>query len=413
MTTTPAADPTFPRLHPRPGRGWLNDPNGVCKIDDRWHLFFQWNPESTRHEMIHWGHVSSADLLTWQIEPVALVPREGRPDSKGCWTGCVVDDAGTPTAVYSAVTDHSGRADVLLARSDRRLQDWKQDDHAVLPMPDDPRFTDVRDPYVIEHGGHRWAVIGAGDHDGHPAVLSYRVDDLTDWVPAGTLLDHTDPVVGRLEPANIWECPNLVQVGDRWVLIISYWSLDDGETKGHADVSYLVGDLDVTEDLQLRFRPQATGSLDASTAFYAPQAIRDGDRTLLWGWVGERRDQDQFAAAGWAGCLTLPRELELRGDLLVSRPAGELSALIGSEVAADTPITEPAFMIRHDQSGSLSLDGRQVISWDGPGEIWVDASVIEAYPAGGVPYTGRAYPDHNSGWTVTGPATAYTLNLPQ
>ena len=395
-----ATDPTFPILHPRPELGWLNDPNGVCRIDDRWHLFFQWNPASTRHEMIHWGHLSSPDLLHWQVEPVALVPRPGRPDSAGCWTGCVVDDAGTPTAVYSAVTDHSGRADVLLACSDRDLGSWQQDDHAVLPMPDDPRFTDVRDPYLLDFGGHRWAVIGAGDHDAHPAVLAYLVDDLSNWVPAGTLFDHTDPVAAQLGTSNVWECPNLVRVGDRWVLIISFWNLD-GATGGHADVRYLVGDLELTDDLQLRFRAESSGVVDDGPAFYAPQTMIDGDRVLLWGWVGEERDEDQYAAAGWAGCLTLPRELTLDGDRLTSRPARELSSLVGAELPADKEIGARTFLVRFDQPGSLLLDGDQVITVADTGEIWVDASVVEVYPASGVPYTTRRYPGSSSRWSLS------------
>ena len=27
------ADPTFPTLHARPARGWLNDPNGLAYVD--------------------------------------------------------------------------------------------------------------------------------------------------------------------------------------------------------------------------------------------------------------------------------------------------------------------------------------------------------------------------------------------
>ncbi|MBO9705839.1 MAG: glycoside hydrolase family 32 protein, partial [Arthrobacter sp.] len=42
-------DPYFPRLHPRPAQGWLNDPNGVSHVNGRYHVFFQYNPESARH----------------------------------------------------------------------------------------------------------------------------------------------------------------------------------------------------------------------------------------------------------------------------------------------------------------------------------------------------------------------------
>ena len=37
-------DPAFPALHIRPQRGWLNDPNGLCRMDGDYHVFFQYNP---------------------------------------------------------------------------------------------------------------------------------------------------------------------------------------------------------------------------------------------------------------------------------------------------------------------------------------------------------------------------------
>ena len=47
--------------------------------------------------------VSSTDLLGWTEHPLALVPQPGTLDAAGCWTGSVTDDAGTPTAVLTAV----------------------------------------------------------------------------------------------------------------------------------------------------------------------------------------------------------------------------------------------------------------------------------------------------------------------
>ena len=104
------ADPSFPALHIRPPRGWMNDPNGLCRVDGRYHVFFQYNPAAPVHSAIHWGHVSSTDLLSWQEHPIALSPRQGLIDAAGCWSGCVIDDSGVPTAVYTANPDHAGNA---------------------------------------------------------------------------------------------------------------------------------------------------------------------------------------------------------------------------------------------------------------------------------------------------------------
>src|SRR3954471_10125036 len=79
-------DPAFPRLHGRPDRGWVNDPNGCAHVDGRWHVFFQHNPAGPLHDAICWGHISSTDLVRWREEPIALVPRPGELDRFGCWS---------------------------------------------------------------------------------------------------------------------------------------------------------------------------------------------------------------------------------------------------------------------------------------------------------------------------------------
>src|SRR4051812_48090980 len=93
-------DPSRPRLHVLPSRGWLNDPNGVCRIDGTYHVFYQHNPDGPVHDNIHWGHASSPDLLRWTEEPIALTPTPETATHNGCWSGCIVDDDGVPTAVY-------------------------------------------------------------------------------------------------------------------------------------------------------------------------------------------------------------------------------------------------------------------------------------------------------------------------
>ena len=46
-------DPHLPTLHRVHPRGWINDPNGIHRTaDGRWHVFFQYNPASARHELI-------------------------------------------------------------------------------------------------------------------------------------------------------------------------------------------------------------------------------------------------------------------------------------------------------------------------------------------------------------------------
>jgi beta-fructofuranosidase len=406
VTLAAVPDPIFPALHIRPARGWVNDPNGVCLVDGRYHVFFQHNPDAPWHGNVHWGHVSSTDLLRWEHHPVALLPRPGMIDAAGCWSGCVTDDAGVPTAVYTANPNDARHAVVALARSDRSLLSWQQDDAAVVATPVRPGLDEVRDPFVFSHDGRRYAVQGAGHRNGRPQLLVWACDDLTHWQELGVLLTDDDPVAAQLTPANIWECPNLVRIHDRWVLLVSLWAWAN-DTHQLVGVRYILGDL-VAEGIGLRFKATSSGVLDTGPAFYAPQVLPGTDRTLLWGWAWEiGRTLEQIIQAGWAGMLTFPRELFLRDGDLCSRPAAELTGLRSAELSSSQPWQEHAFEIVASGPTTLRLiDGNQqrtVVAVAGsaqaPARIFVDGSIIETF-AGGAVHTTRAYPSASSRWSI-------------
>ena len=65
---------------------------------------------------------------------------------------------------------------------------------------------------------------------------------------------------------------------------------------------------------------------------YAPALLRaPGDRLgRLWGWSWEARDEAWAVAEGWAGVLTLPREVHIHDDgALRQHPATKPLALRG------------------------------------------------------------------------------------
>lgn len=423
-------DPAFPRLHGRPDRGWVNDPNGCSHLDGRYHLFFQHNPDAPRHAGIKWGHASSTDLLHWQQHGVALVNRPGELDEFGCWSGCVVDDAGVPTAVYSAVADNSFRAQVLLAHGDRQLRTWRQTSSAAAGLPDDPAVSHARDPFVFHLDGHRYAVQGAGHTKGRARILVYGCDDLSSWTELGTLLSGDHPVAAAVAPANIWECPNLVRIGDRWVLIVSLWRRENGSFP-LVGVRYLVGDLTVGP-AGPRFTPTSGGRLDRGPCFYAPQVLQVDGRTLMWAWSWEHgRPYEDVNAHGWAGALTFCREISLVGDTLISRPATELDGLRREQLdlAPGAAVTESAFDVELPSAagsaalwlvdGTTQLPVAQVDVPDRPvvpPRILVDGSMVEVFDGSSTAYTTRAYPTRTSHWMLRlarpGPVRAWRLGLP-
>lgn len=411
------ADPSFPGLHIRPPQGWLNDPNGLCRIDGRYHVFFQYNPIAPIFGAMHWGHVSSTDLVHWQEHPMALSPRPGHIDEAGCWSGCIVDDGGVPTAVYTANPDHPRNAVAALARSDRSMIHWQQDPSPIVGITKPSGIDEVRDPFIFVHDGHRYAVQGAGQPSGKPRLQLYGCDDLSRWTELGTLLSTDDPIAGEVASANIWECPNLVRIDGHWALLVSLCQLT---AEFHsAGVRYLLGDL-VAQGPGWAFKATSGGLVDSGPSFYAPQVLAEPGRTLLWGWAREvGRTDREIADAGWAGVLTFPRELYVGdGGGLGLRPVMELEGLRQDKMAvrAAEPFQAHAFeLVAHGpvtlrliDDGADDLVSAAEAAPADPARILVDGSIVETFH-GGKAHTTRAYPTVGSSWVVEGDVTAYRL----
>ena len=207
--------------HLRPRSGWLNDPNGMARVDGVWHVFFQHNPHAPVHDRIAWGHATSRDLAHWELQPVAFSPSPGAPDAFGCWTGVFVPGHDRPAVVYSGIADDSRQSTICLRWGSADLRDWG----APIVVGRTPRQDGIaimRDPFVFEHDGRRLAVLGVGLADGAPAIALFDRSDELSWRYEGILLAD-DPVLAAVGRADVWECPQLFPLDGRWVLIVSLY----------------------------------------------------------------------------------------------------------------------------------------------------------------------------------------------
>ncbi|GCE24556.1 glycosyl hydrolase family 32 [Dictyobacter alpinus] len=290
---------------------WMNDPNGLVQWQGDYHLFYQYNPDGPLFGKIHWGHAVSYDLLHWTHLPVALSPTPGGPDEDGCWSGCLVNDKGIPTLVYSG--NAHGRQLPCLATSFDGLLTWQK--HIQNPViqhwPEGLDVVEFRDHCVWQEDDIWYQIIGSGIKDVGGTVLLYRSRDLLSW-------EFIQPLCigNKAETGTMWECPDFFPLGDKYVLTIS--SIPDGL------VYYFTGTYQ-----NFTFTPETRGVLDASTHFYAPQSMQDDQgRRLLFGWLREGRGDQEIQTAGWAGAMSLPRILSLTsGHQLKIEPASELQQL--------------------------------------------------------------------------------------
>lgn len=316
------ADPHRPRYHFLPPGNWMNDPNGLIQWQGAYHLFYQYNPAGPFHGRIHWGHAVSDDLVHWRDLPVALAPTRGGPDQDGCWSGCVVDNDGIPTMVYTGVHPQV----VCLATSDDGLLTWhKYQDNPVIAAPPlgipNGETWHFRDPRVWWEDGAWYLLIGAAGEGDKATVLLYRSADLLTWEYVHPLFTGNGSQRGPTWTGTMWECPDFFRLDGRHVLLVS---AHDVAANQMLHPVYFVGGHE-----RLGFQPERQGILDYGGYFYAAQSLLDeSGRRLVWGWIMEGRTRMAIQEAGWAGVASLPRQLSLvDGRRLEIRPAPELRTL--------------------------------------------------------------------------------------
>ena len=116
-------------LHLQPERGWINDPNGLCYFQGKYHAFFQHNPKAPVWDTMHWGHAVSEDLLHWEELPIALYPDQPYESGQGCFSGSAVEKDGRLYLFYTAVDSNLAQTQCLA---------WTDDGQHFTKYPGNP-----------------------------------------------------------------------------------------------------------------------------------------------------------------------------------------------------------------------------------------------------------------------------------
>lgn len=311
------ADPDRPVMHFSPIRQWMNDPNGLCKIGDTWHMFYQFHPASTDWGPMHWGHATSKDLFNWTHLPVFLHPEQNYwrlGATGGAFSGNAFrDPAGADTFFY---TERLPAYDLF--EGYRELQKLARPGRDVLVaetitqvLEDRPLGVkhDFRDPKVWwDAGAGAYRMVLGASLEGDPAVLLYGSEDLLDWNYLGPLYRASERF--REEGARAVECPDFFPLDGKWVLVMGFVGHTNPESGRHNLLYALVGDFDGDsfepnrEELQL---------LDFGTDFYAMQSFHADGRQIAFAWLFNWEDRKP-AGSPYSGEMSLPRELTLDKD---------------------------------------------------------------------------------------------------
>ncbi|MDH3651373.1 MAG: glycoside hydrolase family 32 protein, partial [Saprospiraceae bacterium] len=300
-----AQDPHLPFYHFVSPENRLNDPNGLCYWQGRWHLFYQaYPPEDPRQ---HWGHAISDDLIHWQDLPLAIYPN---PEYQ-CYSGSTLVEEDRVIAMY-----HGTRVGNMVAVStDPLLLNWEKiGDRAVVPMTessDDLPYY-VYDPNIWKKGEYYYSMSGGIANDGpdNKQVLSnylFRSKDLEHW-------DYMHPFIEGDRFTVLGDdgaCPYFWPIGNRHILPF-YSHISGGQ--------YFIGDYDemrdkfvVTDHGKFNFGASRPGGV------HAPSATPDGKGGVIIIF----NMNDAKPTEGWNQIMSLPRRLTLSdGNTLEQEPAG-------------------------------------------------------------------------------------------
>ena len=288
-----------PQIHYTPAKNWVNDPNGLVYADGVYHLFYQYNPKGNDWGNMSWGHATSKDLMNWEEQPVALT----RDELGDIFSGsCVIDKNNTAgfgaNAMVAAYTSADGKQQQSIAYStDGGKTFTRFANNPVIPNNDD----NLRDPKVFWHeGSQQWIMaLAKGWKKG---VDFYGSKNLTNWTfLSNFFVDMSSSGRHDLQ----WECPDLIQLGDKWVLLLS---VNPGGPWIGDGLMYFVGQFD-----GIKFTADALDYplwLDYGMDNYAAVTWSNtGDRRIMIGWMNNWSYSGNVPCSPWRSAFTLPREL--------------------------------------------------------------------------------------------------------
>ena len=338
-----------PVFHITPPVGWMNDPNGFSIYQGKVHLFYQYYPYSDVWGTIYWGHCISEDFIKWKELPIALAPDENY-DAAGCFSGSAIETKEGHVLLYTGVMENekeNGTKTVIqqqcLAIGDGICYE-KVKDNPVVPaelLPSGFSKEDFRDPKIWKEDENYYMVAGNKNEQSNGQVVLFESQDLKNWKYLSVLIDNQ----GKY--GKMWECPDFFSLGEKHVLVVSPMHMQaDGQEFHNGNQSIaIIGEYDKKN---YHLLDEQMISLDYGTDFYAPQTLQTEDgRRVMIAWMQSWDMNIKPLAQKWNGMMTIPRQLEIRDDILYQNPVKELEQYR----------TEPVILEEKEISGTCMIPG--------------------------------------------------------
>lgn len=437
-TSVESVNPRFyPKYHLAPPSGWMNDPNGFCMFRGEYHLFYQYNPNSSQVPGIaNWGHAKSSDLFNWTHLPIAMEPDEDY-DTSGVFSGSALVENNIMYLFYTGNVNHEGETP---DHEQHQALAWSNDGVTITKYEGNPiiegknRQPNFRDPKVWKHGDTYYMVLGNSftvNNNTEGRALLYASKDKYHWKEV-SILDQSYGYLGFM-----WECPDFFELNGYFVLLFSPQGIEPQGIRYNNlyQTGYLVGFFDYRS---LKFTPVTEfRELDFGHDFYATQTtLNNKGETVMVAWADMWEEYYPERNDGFTGHMTIPRILTLDRQLrLIQKPVTQIQNAIGKrirngKILSDTAVklednagkidvkapgnqnftlilesnNQPTVIISYDCNGGLVTldrggeDGKRSTKWRPKDNllwtVYVDSSSVEVFVGDGeATFTSRIFPD--------------------
>ena len=298
----------------KPQSGYVGDPMPYYNSDDGLiYLFFlqDWrNGASVDHPIYR---IKTNDFSSF-FEFAQAIPN-GEAGSQETWlgTGSFIKDNGGK--LYGFYTGHNSNlypAEKVMLATSTDMRTFTKQANATFEAPNGYDKNNFRDPFVyFDSSKSKYVMLVSSIKDNKAVLARYTSEDLNSW-------DLISPLTDFESDAHILECPNMLQIGDKWYLFFSRINRDE-----HRKTFYRVADSPDGPWLQCK---DALGHHETFDGlyFYAAKTVEKEGQVYISGWCSTGQELNGSNELDWAGSLITHK--------LVQQPSGKLYPTIPDAV---------------------------------------------------------------------------------
>lgn len=298
----------------KPQSGYVGDPMPYYNQgDNTFYLFFlqDWrNGAPTDHPVYCTKTMNYASFLSF-TESIPC----GAPDSQEQFlgTGSFIKDSSGK--LYGFYTGHNGNlypAEKIMLATSTDMNTFTKNPGFTFAAPDGFDKNNFRDPFVYHDPTlSKYVMVVTSIKDGKGVLIRYSSTDLLSWTYLNTMTDFDSD-------AQILECPDIFQMGNKWYLVFSRINRDE-----HRKTFYRVADSPAGPWKRCE---DATGHHETFDGLYlyAAKSASNGTSRYLSGWCSTGQQVNSKNELDWAGNLITHE--------IVQQPNGRLYPRIPAEL---------------------------------------------------------------------------------